>query len=117
MSIDFKSVYLSFEGRLSRKDYALLYILPMFVICAISQVLDNALMGGMQFFSAIACLLMIWPAIATTSKRLHDWDKSGWFQLLLIVPIVNVVFWFVMVFYPGTPGPNRFGETSSQLTN
>lgn len=41
-------------------------------------------------------------------RRLHDFDASGWWSLLFIVPVVNVVFGLVLVFKAGSAGPNRF---------
>lgn len=47
-------------------------------------------------------------------KRLHDIDKSGWWMLLLFVPIVGALALFVMNgFIAGTPHANRFGEPPS----
>jgi hypothetical protein len=40
-----------------------------------------------------------------TIQRSHDFNMSGWFSLLALVPLVNLIFWFI----PGTDGPNRFG--------
>jgi type IV pilus assembly protein PilA len=40
-----------------------------------------------------------------TIQRCHDFDMSGWLSLLVLVPLVNLMFWFI----PGTDGPNRYG--------
>jgi len=51
---------------------------------------------------------IIIPSIAIAIRRLHDLDKSGWFYLLALVPLVSLILlvWFCM---KGTDGPNRFG--------
>jgi uncharacterized membrane protein YhaH (DUF805 family) len=52
---------------------------------------------------------LIVPAIAVGFRRLHDIDRSAWWMLLTIIPIIGsliLLFWAVQ---PGTPGPNRFG--------
>lgn len=41
-----------------------------------------------------------------TIQRAHDFNTSGWLALLVIVPLVNLIFWFI----PGTDGENRFGR-------
>ncbi|WP_343726780.1 DUF805 domain-containing protein [Burkholderia seminalis] len=52
--------------------------------------------------------------LAVTVKRLHDIDKSGWWALLLVVPIAGAIALFVMNgFIAGTPHANRFGEPPS----
>lgn len=47
--------------------------------------------------------------IMLTVRRLHDLDKSGWFILLALVPIVNMFFAIYVLFFKGTDGSNRFG--------
>lgn len=42
-------------------------------------------------------------------KRLHDINASGWWALLLLVPIVNAIYKLVLLFKKGTPRRNRFG--------
>ncbi len=59
------------------------------------------------------------PSIAVTVRRLHDRDMSGWWYggLLIagLIPIVNIIAmigWLVLLvilFLPGTDGPNRYG--------
>lgn len=115
---DYKWLYLSMTGRVTRKDYALLYILPSFVLYAATSILDNmmnAASQGIGAFTAIAGLVLIWPGIAMTAKRLHDWDKSGWFQLINIIPIVGFIFWIVTACKKGTEGANRFGDAPTPI--
>lgn len=115
---DYKSLYLSIEGRVSRKDYALLYIVPTVVIYAVAAMLDNmvnAAADGVGLFTAIVALVMIWPSIVMTAKRLHDWDKTGWLQLVNIIPIVGFIFWIVTACIKGTEGPNRFGAVPAPI--
>lgn len=42
-------------------------------------------------------------------QRLHDMDKSGWLWLLNFIPLVNLYVMVLVIFFPGTPGENRFG--------
>jgi uncharacterized membrane protein YhaH (DUF805 family) len=65
---------------------------------------------------AIWALAIIIPSIAVTVRRLHDRDMSGWWYLGVIVgsmiPFVGILVslgFLVLMFLPGTPGPNRFG--------
>lgn len=50
-----------------------------------------------------AAILII--MVLLTIQRTHDFNSSGWLALLLIIPLVNLIFWFI----PGTDGDNRFG--------
>jgi signal peptidase I len=57
--------------------------------------------------------LLMWMNLATTVKRLHDRGRSGWFTLLLLVPLAN--FWILLetYFLRGRTEANRFGPASS----
>ena len=69
--------------------------------------------GGFGFgilISIAAILGGIWFTIAQDVKRLHDVDKSGWFVLFLIIPVINFILGIYMLFADGTVGPNRYGN-------
>jgi uncharacterized membrane protein YhaH (DUF805 family) len=55
-------------------------------------------------------LAVIVPGFAGLAKRCHDRDRSGWFQLISLIPLIGSIWLLVEVgFLRGTPGPNRFG--------
>ena len=55
-------------------------------------------------------LAILYPSLAVAAKRFHDRDKSGWWILILFIPIIGFIWYLVELgFLPGTPGPNRFG--------
>ena len=43
-------------------------------------------------------------------RRLHDIDRSGWWMLILLLPLIGAIVMFVFMCLRGTPGPNRFGQ-------
>jgi uncharacterized membrane protein YhaH (DUF805 family) len=51
---------------------------------------------------ALVWLAIIVPMIAVTVRRLHDTDRSGWWYLLMLVPIVGLVV-LVFMLLPSTP--------------
>ena len=100
--------YADFNGRSSRSEYWWAYlgiILITFVVGLVSGLLGETI-GGFIFL--IFYLAILVPSIAIGVRRLHDLDKSGWFYLLALVPLVSLILlvWFCM---KGTDGPNRFG--------
>lgn len=56
----------------------------------------------------VVLILLFFPQLALTVRRLHDSDKSGWWYLLSLVPFGGLVV-LVFTLLPGTPGPNRYG--------
>ena len=106
----------SLNGRITRSDYWLKWYLPAMVLVILAAVLDGALgladpQIGVGPITAVIYLAMFWPSIAVSVKRLHDRDKSGWFMLIMLIPIIGFIWIFVLVgFLRGTQGPNRFGD-------
>ena len=106
--------YADFSGRARRKEYwmfqlglLIAYVAIMIltgVLGAISETL--AYVGGIAYLAlAIGAIV---PSIAAGVRRLHDQDKSGWFMLLALVPIANIVL-IVFMCLEGTKGPNQYG--------
>jgi uncharacterized membrane protein YhaH (DUF805 family) len=59
---------------------------------------------------AVVNLVLLWPALAVSIKRWHDRDRSGWWVLVALVPVVG---WLWLLWangcLRGTPGANRYG--------
>lgn len=55
--------------------------------------------------AVVAYLFLFVIQFLLTIQRSHDFDSSGWLCLLLLIPLINLLFWFI----PGSTGPNRFG--------
>ena len=58
---------------------------------------------------AIFSLATLVPGIAIGIRRLHDIDKSGWWLLIGLIPIVGALVLIYFFVQKPTPGPNRFG--------
>jgi uncharacterized membrane protein YhaH (DUF805 family) len=41
-------------------------------------------------------------------RRLHDSDRSGWWWLIGLIPIIGTIVLIVFYCLPGTPGPNKY---------
>lgn len=129
---EWKEKLLSFEGRLNRKPY----VLRGLAVCLISSVIVQIVSGVLGLIVAkvaesspdlgMALLLFLYavifvlylPAtvigISLGIRRCHDNNWSGWLVLLHFVPLANIVFGLLLLFKPGTPGPNRFGPDPLQ---
>lgn len=106
----------SFEGRIARKQYWLRFALPFFVVTLIADGLANAANStALNVLSILVKLILIWPSFAIGAKRCHDRDRSGWFQLIVLIPIVGAIWLLIELgFLRGTAGPNRFGPDPLQ---
>jgi len=107
--MDFIYIYFYLKGRLSLKEYWLYWNIPFFFILIILYGLEYQGIELQSKFFSIINLLILWPVIATTAKRLHDLNKSAWWFLIHFIPfigttILSIFLWFV----PGTKGINEF---------
>jgi uncharacterized membrane protein YhaH (DUF805 family) len=94
--------YVEFDGRASRSELWW-FILAQVIVGIIANTLHPTL-GG------IVSLLLFLPTIAVGARRLHDINKTGWLQLVGIIPIIGwilVIYWFVQ---PTQPEGNKYGE-------
>ncbi len=58
----------------------------------------------------IITLLFLYPTFALTTKRWHDRGKSGWWSLIMFVPIIGGLWAFIELgFLGGEPGTNEYG--------
>lgn len=102
-----KEKYATFDGRASRSEYwwfTLGNVLLSFVIEFVFGIFDM----GETAISIYSIFIFI-PSIAVSIRRLHDIGKSGWYCLLLLIPLVSLIFlyWACKV---SEQGPNRFGK-------
>jgi uncharacterized membrane protein YhaH (DUF805 family) len=62
-----------------------------------------------NIITAIVSLALFLPGLAMSVRRLHDTDRSGWFVLLALIPLVGFIILLVFYVQEGTPGDNKFG--------
>jgi uncharacterized membrane protein YhaH (DUF805 family) len=116
--------YADFNGRSRRKEYwmfALFLFIAYFVLgIVLGSVIGGAAVAGGEaaagIFGGITGLLLIIgvlaiivPSIAVQVRRFHDQDKSGWFVLLGLIPLVGGIIVLVFMCLEGTRGPNQYG--------
>jgi uncharacterized membrane protein YhaH (DUF805 family) len=77
--------------------------------------LDEKLSGG-GLFPGIFLLLSIGPNYATAARRSHDRDRSGWFVLMWLIPIVQLWVLLELGFRRGTIGDNQFGPEPAGIS-
>lgn len=65
--------------------------------------------GDVVFYVFLAAAMWIW--LAVTVKRFHDRDKTGWWVLIVLVPMVGALWYLIEAgFVRGTDGQNKYGS-------
>ncbi len=113
----------SFQGRASRSQYWLRYVLPFTLLFGIIAMIYYFVFGGydppnvLSFddLLLIFTLVTAWPGLAVNIKRLHDRNRTGWFLLLGLIPLLNIWMLVELYFLRGTIGENRFGPDPAAI--
>lgn len=100
------SKYATFNGRSSRSAYWWFYLFTLLVIIG-ARILDQGL--GTRVIASLAFLALFLPSLAVLVRRFHDADQSGWWALILIVPVVGFFVWLIFALKESAP-PNKWGD-------
>jgi uncharacterized membrane protein YhaH (DUF805 family) len=98
--------YAVFEGRAPRREYwwytlfSTIVVVVLFALGRVSVVFT--------VLAAVYALATFVPTIAVACRRLHDTNKSGWLQLIGIIPFGGLVL-IVLYCLGSDPGSNRHG--------
>jgi uncharacterized membrane protein YhaH (DUF805 family) len=101
--------YATFQGRAARSEYWF-FTLFMFILSMIASVIAGASLGALSVLPAVLMIGLFLPSIAVSVRRLHDLDKSGWWLLIVLVPLLGGLLLLVWACMRGTEGQNRFGS-------
>jgi uncharacterized membrane protein YhaH (DUF805 family) len=110
------SKYVGFTGRARRSEYWWFFLFTI-LVSIVTAVLDNALglnfVDGSStgFIGTVVSLALLLPGLAVAVRRLHDTDRTGWWLLIALVPVVGAIVLIVFFVLDGTPGANRFGPS------
>ena len=117
--------YATFSGRARRAEYWW-FILFSIIVSTGLGILDAALFGytvstetgeGMASFDlqSVGVFAPIWslatflPSLAVAVRRLHDIGRSGWWLLLVLLPLIGAIILIVWFATRGTPATNAHG--------
>jgi uncharacterized membrane protein YhaH (DUF805 family) len=102
--------YVNFSGRAVRSEF---WYWVLFAILAsiVAGLIDLALFGveGSSPINSLVGLALFLPGLAVSVRRLHDLDRSGWWILLGLIPLVGIIILIIWYCQRGTVGVNRFG--------
>lgn len=103
--------YAVFGGRARRSEYWWFWLACMILYLGFG-VLDGLLFpqNDVGVLSTILTLGLFLPSLAAMTRRLHDTDRSAWWLLISLIPLVGMIILLVFMALDGTKGGNRFGD-------
>ena len=107
-------LYTIFSGRAKRAEFWWFFLFCV-IVGLMGSVIDAGLgldtaIGGNGVFTTLIQLATFLPSIAVGSRRLHDTNRSGWWQLLWIVVFIGWIPLIIWLASTSKNENNRFGE-------
>jgi len=98
--------YADFDGRATREEfwmYVLFYIGAAIIASIAGEVLH------VKLLDELLMVVLLLPSLAIGARRLHDTGKSGWWQLLCLIPVIGSIILLVLFIFKGEEGSNKYG--------
>ena len=110
--------YKDFSGRARRKEYWMFVLIDALIRLALS-IVDFQLFGTpMDKYGPIIALysnILFLPTLAVSIRRLHDVGKSGWMLLVLLIPIIGIIWIFILDIMDSEPDENKYGPNPKEF--
>lgn len=113
--------YFSYEGRLRRSQYWLYHLAQLLAACVVIGILYGIVFAAGESLAVLIAVSVlgiafyiayIWSALSVSVRRCHDRDRSGWFVLIGLIPLIGGIWLLIELgFLDGTQGANQFGPS------
>ena len=107
--------YAVFEGRARRKEYWFFVLFNILISIALG-IVDRVTgsfdpLSGVGLLGGLYAIALIVPGLAVTVRRLHDTNRSGWWVLLPLIPIIGGLVLFYFLVLDSNPNSNEYGDS------
>ena len=112
--------YAVFDGRAQRAEYWYFFLFSM-IISLVFVAIDIATGSfneetGFGLLSGIYTLAVLIPTIAVGVRRLHDTNRTGWWMLLALVPLIGFIVLIVFFVIDSDQSANEYGKNPKGST-
>ena len=110
--------YAGFGGRARRQEYWMFVLVSCCIslgLTGIDFVINLITDSSISIFQGIYGLAVFIPSLAVTIRRLHDIGKSGWFYLVILIPIAGPIWLLVLLCTEGNNYQNEYGFDPKQI--
>ncbi|HED38054.1 MAG TPA: DUF805 domain-containing protein [Ignavibacteria bacterium] len=101
--------YAVFSGRARRAEY---WYFALFnaIISIILSIISIAIGDKLIILWIVYSLAVLIPSIAVSVRRMHDIGKNGWTILIGLIPLIGLIWLFVLTVLDSNPGENKYGS-------
>ena len=99
--------YFDFEGR-TRRSVFWYFVLANIIVAVVLSIIDRMLGTG-GIIGMLYSLALLLPNLGLAVRRLHDTNRSGWWILIGLIPIIGWIALIIFYVQEGTKGQNQFG--------
>lgn len=103
------SQYVGFSGRASRSEYWIWWGFLVVVYVAIGATALLFASTGYVVAGLVALALFL-PNLAVTVRRLHDTGRSGFWLLIVFIPLIGALILLVFLLLDSQAEPNKWGS-------
>ena len=86
--------YADFTGRARRQEYWMFVL--FYLIFYVGLGVIDSMIGSMMLTTLYSLALLV-PSISVTARRLHDTSRSGWWQLISLIPLIGLIVMIVFL--------------------
>lgn len=104
--------YANFNGRARREQYWM-FILFYVIFYVGLAIIDWIL--GLGFLTLIYSLALLIPSLSVGARRLHDTNRTGWWQLIGLIPLIGFIVLIIFYVQDSQPGENQYGPNPKGL--
>ena len=106
--------YAVFTGRAHRTEYWMFVLFHFLILVAVSFIENMLGLGG--FLSGLYGIALFIPLISAAVRRLHDTGRSGWWYLLMLIPVIGTIIVIVMLALDSEAGSNEYGPNPKGIS-
>ena len=98
--------YVIFDGRASRPEFWW-WVLFAILVSVVANIIDAVI--GPPIVTSLAGLALLLPGLSVSIRRLHDTNRSGWWILIVLIPLIGWIVLLVFYLQDSDPAPNNYG--------
>ncbi len=105
--LDVLKKYAVFSGRARRTEYWMFFLFNLLIAFVLGAI--EGIFKGSGLLGTLYSLAVFIPSLAVGARRLHDTNRSGWWLLISLIPLIGVIILIVFLVQDSQPGENKYG--------